>query len=179
MAGAAGMNASTPELSWWFWGLFAFVVVIGLGAAVTAPDPVTFGITDHQAAGTAARVDAIQTQWREGGVRPLAILAMIGDLVFIAIYGWGSWRAGRSFMPAGGRVRVIGAFIAAAALVFVLTDYTETVLQIIQLVADKGSDPLAASAATARPFKVIAWIVTFVGVPVALVMRRIDAGPLD
>ena len=60
-----------------------------------------------------------------------------------------------------------------------LTDYTETVLQIIQLVADKGSDSLAASAATVRPFKVIAWIVTFVGVPVALVMRRIDAGPLD
>ena len=80
------MNAAAPELRWWLWGLFAFVVVIGLGAAVTAPDPVTFGITDHQAAGTAARVDAIQTQWRDGGVRPLAILAMIGDLVVIAIY---------------------------------------------------------------------------------------------
>ena len=110
MAGAAGMNAAAPDLRWWFWGLFAFVVVIGLGAAVTAR-PGAFGITDPQAAGTAARVDAIQTQWRDGGVRPLAILAMISDLVFIAIYGWGSWRAGRSFMPAGGRVRVIGALL--------------------------------------------------------------------
>ena len=172
------MNAAAPELRWWFWGLFAFVVVIGLGAAVTAPDPVTFGITDHQAAGTAARVDVIQTQWRDGGVRPLAILAMIGDLVFIAIYGWGSWRAGRSFMPAGGRVRVIGAFIAAAALVFVLTDYTETVLQIIQLIADKGSDPLRVRRHRAA-LQGNRLIVTFVGVPVALVMRRIDAGPLD
>ena len=175
MAGAEGMNAAAPELRWWLWGLFAFVVVIGLGAAVTAPDPVTFGITDHQAAGTAARVDAIQTQWREGGVRPLAILAMIGDLVFIAIYGWGSWRAGRSFMPAGGRVRVIGAFIAAAALVFVLTDYTETLLQLAQLLRDAGSDQLAGIAATARPVKVAAWVVTFLGVIAAWLIRRFAA----
>ena len=146
---------------------------------MTAPDDVTLGIAEHQAAGTAARVDAIQAQWHTGGVRPLAVFAMFGDLVFIGIYGVGSWIAGRSFMRMGGTVRTIGAVVAAAALVFLLIDYTETLLQLAQLLRDAGSDRLAGIAATVRPIKIAAWAATFVGVVAAWLILRLLPQPLD
>ena len=142
---------------------------------MTAPDDVTLGIAEHQAAGTAARVDAIQAQWHAGGVRPLAVFAIFGDLVFIGIYGWGSWQAGRSFMAMPGSVRMIGMLVAISALIFLVTDYTETILQVIQLLREQGSDWMAAVAATVRPVKVIAWIATFGGVLIALAIRRFAA----
>jgi hypothetical protein len=169
------MSSTRPELGWWMWGLVAFAVVVALSLAVTAPADVTLGIAEHQAAATAARVDEIHAQWHAGGVRPLAIFAMFGDLVFIAIYGWGSWIAGRSFVAMGGIVRIVGAVVAAAAVVFVLTDYTETLLQLVQLLRDQGSDQLAGIAATARPVKVAAWVVTFLGVIAAWLIRRFAA----
>lgn len=167
------MTASAPKLRWWLWGLVAFAVVIGLSAAITSPASVTFGITDHQAAGTAARVNEIQGQWATGGVRTLAIVSMLGDLVFIGIYGWGSWLAGRSFMRLGGALGLLGGVIAVAALVFLLTDYCETLLQIVQLVGNEGSDTLAGIAATVQPVKIIAWIVTFFGILLALGWHRL------
>ena len=39
----------------------------------------------------------------------------------------------------GGVVRITGAVVAAAAVVFVLTDYTETLLQLVQLLRDEGA----------------------------------------
>lgn len=169
------MTPNDPKLRWWLWGLLAFAIVIALSLAITAPDEVTLGIAEHQAAASAARVDEIQAQWREGGVRTLAVVAMIGDLVFIGFYGWGSWLAGRSFMAMSGSVRMLGTLVAVAALVFLVTDYTETILQLIQLVRDAGSDWMAAVAATVRPVKVIAWIATFGGVLMALAIRRFGA----
>ena len=130
------MTAAGPRLRWWLLGLVAFAIVIALSAAITAPESVTFGIVDHQTAGSATRVDAIQSQWSAGGVRTLAIVSMLGDLVFIGIYGWGSWLAGRSFMAMGGLLRGLGAIIAAAAVVFLVTDYCETLLQLVQMIAD-------------------------------------------
>lgn len=169
------MTAARPDLRWWIWGLIAFAIVIGLSLAVTAPENVTLGIGEHQAAGSAARVDEIQAQWRGGGVRTLAIVAMLGDLVFIGIYAWGSWRAGRSFMVMRGSVRMLGTLVAIAAVVFLVTDYTETVLQFVQLLREEGSDWMAAVAATVRPVKIIAWIATFGGVLMALAIRRFGA----
>ena len=61
-------------------------------------------------------------------------------------------------------MRGLGVVIAGAAVVFLITDYLETILQLIQLVREQGSDWMAGTAATARPIKVAAWIVTFVGV---------------
>ncbi|MBO6768909.1 MAG: hypothetical protein JJ901_11500, partial [Erythrobacter sp.] len=116
------MREPKPNLRWWLWGLLAFVIVIALSMAVTHPESVTLGIAKHQAAGSAARVDEIQDQWREGGVRTLAIIAMLGDLVFIGIYGWGSWLAGRSFMAMRGSARMLGILIAISAIIFLVTD---------------------------------------------------------
>ncbi|WP_421991775.1 hypothetical protein [Qipengyuania sp.] len=169
------MREPKPNLRWWLWGLLAFVIVIALSMAVTHPESVTLGIAEHQAAGSAARVDEIQDQWREGGVRTLAIIAMLGDLVFIGMYGWGSWLAGRSFMAMRGSARMLGILIAISAIIFLVTDYTETILQVVQLLSEQGSDWMAAVAATVRPVKILAWIATFGGVLMALAIRRFGA----
>ncbi len=171
------MSEPKPNLRWWLWGLVGFAVVIVLSMAVMHPESVTLGIAEHQAAGSAARVDEIQGQWREGGVRTLAIIAMLGDLVFIGIYGWGSWLAGRSFMAMRGAARMLGMLIAISAITFLVTDYTETILQVVQLLSEQGSDWMAAVAATARPVKIVAWIATFGGVLMALAIRRFGAPP--
>ncbi|WP_417321417.1 hypothetical protein [Erythrobacter aureus] len=171
------MSEPKPNLRWWLWGLVAFAIVIVLSMAVMHPESVTLGIAEHQAAGSAARVDEIQGQWREGGVRTLAIIAMLGDLVFIGIYGWGSWLAGRSFMAMRGAARMLGMLIAISAITFLVTDYTETILQVVQLLSEQGSDWMAAVAATARPVKIVAWIATFGGVLMALAIRRFGAPP--
>lgn len=171
------MSEAKPNLRWWLWGLVAFAIVIVLSMAITHPESVTLGIAEHQAAGSAAQVDEIQGQWREGGVRTLAIIAMLGDLVFIGIYGWGSWLAGRSFMAMRGAARMLGMLIAISAITFLVTDYTETILQVVQLLSEQGSDWMAAVAATVRPVKIVAWIATFGGVLMALAIRRFGAPP--
>lgn len=156
----------------WLISLAVFAMVISVSSSITQGD-VTFGIIDHQAAGTAARVDEIQTQWREGGVRILAIVAMVGDLAWIWIYALGSYLVGRQFATLRqGVVRAIGMVICGAAAVFGITDYTETILQFIQLLGDKGNDTMAGIAATVQPIKVVAFIVSFVGILGALVMDR-------
>lgn len=177
MAWETGLTKPKPNLRWWLLGLLAFAIVIMLSMAVMRPESVTLGIAEHQAAGSAARVDEIQDQWRAGGVRTLAIVAMIGDLIFIGIYGWGSWLAGRSFMAMRGSARMLGILIAISAIIFLVTDYTETLLQLVQLLGEQGSDWMAAVAATVRPVKVAAWIATFGGVLMALAIRRFGAPP--
>ncbi|MBX7499952.1 hypothetical protein K3181_00670 [Qipengyuania sp. YG27] len=174
------MTGPKPDLRWWLWGLAAFGIVIALSVSITVfGDGVTWGIGEHQAAGSAARVDEIQTQWRAGGVRNLAIVAMLGDLVFIGIYGWGSWRAGRSFMAMPGALGLLGVLIAASAVVFVLCDYTETLLQLVQLLRERGSDAMAATAAAVRPIKSVAWLASFFGVLAALAIGRVGGRTLD
>ncbi len=163
-----------PVLRWWLigLGLFALVVALGMGLQQSS----AYGIVEHQLAGTAGRVDEIQAAWRADGVRWLAIVAMLADLVFIGVYGWGSWIAGRSFMAMGRkRLQWLGAFVAAGAAVFLLTDYVETVLQVIQLVRERGSDAMAQTAASVQQAKVAAFVVTFVGVIAGLLIRRFSA----
>ncbi len=158
------MTDVRPKLKLWLYGLVAFAIVIAVGIPLGI-EQVPGGILDHQSAGTAERVDQIQAAWAAAGLRTTAIIAMAGDLIFIGIYGWGSYVAGRSFSHIGpGLLRAIGLLVMAAAIVFLITDYLETTLQIIQLLRDQGSDWMAGTAATARPIKAAAWIVTFVGV---------------
>jgi hypothetical protein len=56
--------------------------------------------------------------------------------------------------------------------VFLLTDYTETICQFIQVMFDQGDNLLADTAATVKPFKTVAFLVTFIGLLVALLFRR-------
>lgn len=167
------MTSEKSDLRIWIWGLIAFAIVIALGATLDADTP--YGIVDHQSAGTAAQVDTIQSAWSEAGLRWLAMTAMVGDLIFIGIYSVGAWRAGRSFIRMGNfAVVLIGYQIALAAVVFCVTDYVETGLQFVQLVQDQGSDWMAGTAAFMQPIKIVAWVATFLGVIIALVVRRIS-----
>ncbi len=168
------MIRERPQIRLWLIGLAMFAVLIG--ASILRGDASEFGIVDHQTAGTAAQIDMIQADWRAAGIRNFAILSMIGDLLFIGVYGWGSYVAGRSFSRIGnGFLRAIGVAVAIAAIVFLVTDYIETILQLIQLLREQGSDWMAGTAATVQPIKVGAWIVTFIGVIVALGVWRFSS----
>jgi hypothetical protein len=168
------MKDHRPQLKFWLIGLAMFGALIALG--FVRGDASQYTILDHQAAGTAAMVDTIQADWRANGLRQLAIISMIGDLIFIGFYGCGAFIAGRSFSRIEtGLLRGLGVIIAGAAVVFLITDYVETILQLIQLLREQGSDWMAGTAATARPIKVAAWIVTFVGVLLSLGIWQLAA----
>lgn len=170
------MNGETAiEKGFWrYWlsGLLLFAVMIALNPLI-ANSVAPTGISDHQAAATAVRVDAIQLVWQADGVLSLARLSMAIDLVFIGVYSWGAWLGGKMLRaesaPGLGR---LGGAIMAAAVLFCLTDYIETIAQFIQVMQFKGSDALAGLAATVRPVKAVAFLVTFTGLLAALLLRR-------
>ena len=131
------------------------------------------GILAHQAAGTGRGIDLIQLAWAEAGLLERARYAMYGDIVFITVYGLGSWYGGLHFMQdAAPRVRRLGIMLVASAAIFIATDYAETFSQLIQLTQRQGSDTLAGIAAAVRPFKIAAWLATFLGVIAVFVVRR-------
>lgn len=157
---------------YWLTGLLLLAGMIALNPSISNP-VAPMGISDHQAAATALRVDAIQLVWQADGVLWIARLGMAIDLVFIGIYSRGAWLGGKAMrgenVPGLGR---IGIAIMAAAVLFCLTDYMETIAQFIQLAQLKGSDALAGLAATMRPVKAVAFLVTFIGLLAALLLRR-------
>ncbi len=170
MVGGTEMNVARVELKLWLIGLAAFAVVIALSAYLRAN---SIGIVEHQLAGTAERVNEIQAQWRADGMRGWAIVGMLSDLVFIGIYGVGAWIAGRSLAASGGGLlKAVGWVAAIAGAVFLLTDYVETILQVVQLIREAGSDGMAGTAAAMQTPKTLAWIVSFLGVIIGLVVRR-------
>ena len=59
-----------------------------------------------------------------------------------------------------------------AAFGFAITDYAETISQLIQAAVTGGDDRLASIAATVRPLKMVLFLVTFLGVLVGLAIRR-------
>ena len=131
------------------------------------------GISDHQAAGSAARVDAIQSGWMAAGVMKLAIASMAVDLLYIGVYGWGAFAGGRVFgaskMPALAR---LGKITMIATIGYCLADYAETICQFAQAAAMGGNDTLAWVAATARPIKSVLFLGTFFAILLALAVRR-------
>ena len=161
------------EVRWWLYGLLAFAIVLALSAPLQTYTE--YGIVAHQAAGSAAQVDRIQAVWSSAGLRPLGIAAMIGDLIFIGIYSFGSWKAGQSCRKLGTQLlRLLGGLICISAVVFCAADCIETTLQFVQMVQDKGSDWMAGTAAFAQPIKMLAWVVTFFGVIAALILVRFN-----
>lgn len=158
----------TKVLLYWLIGLASFAMTLALHTPLILT-AVPGGMLDHQAAGTAAEVDRIQAAWRMGGVSNEAAVAMISDLIFIVIYGIASLIAGLYLRRTGvAGLRMLGSLVSVAAVVFLLTDLTETTAQLIQLMNFRGTDDLASLAATVRPVKIAAWIATFIGVIVGL-----------
>lgn len=157
---------------YWLAGILLFALMIVMNPSISN-GPAPMGISDHQMAGTAAKIDAIQGQWQADGVLWLAQLSMAIDLVFIAVYAWGAWLGGKVMrVSEAPTARRLGVLIMAAAAVFLVTDYAETISQFIQVMQVKGSDRLAGAAATAQPIKTLSWLITFVGLLMALAFRR-------
>lgn len=159
-------------LVWWGGGLLAFAIVIWLHLPL-AIEAVPGGILVHQRAPDAATVDAIQSAWRSAGVMNEAAVAMIGDLLFIGIYGIGCVLAGLHFRAREQVVlRALGWSALLSGVVFLVADYGETIAQFIQLMRFEGDDGLAALASSLRPIKEVGWIGGFLAVILALAAER-------
>lgn len=157
---------------YWLAGLLILAAMIAMNPWFTN-EVSPWGIRDHQAAGTAVRVDAIQGAWQAAGVMNLARFGIALDLIYIGIYSFGSYCGGKLF--AGSErpsLRRLGWVIIAAAIIVGVADYTETICQFIQAMTFQGSDLLAGIAATAQPIKSIAFLTTFFGLLAALAVRR-------
>jgi hypothetical protein len=159
---------------WRFWlgGLLLLALMIAMNP-LFANEVSPWGIRDHQAAGTAARVDAIQLAWVAGGVMGWARLGIAIDLVYIGVYSFGAWCGGRLFAASkSAALRRLGWVIVACSIILGIADYLETTCQFIQAMTLRGDDMLAGIAATAQPIKSIAFLVTFFGLLAALFLRR-------
>lgn len=167
------MNVLRRSFLWAFWGgLAAFAVAIYLHIPLIT-EGVPGGIGDHQAAPDAATVNAIQNSWRRDGLWNQAALAMIADLIFIGIYGVGCVLGGLYFRTLEQRLlRILGWVALVSGIIFLATDYGETIAQIIQLWSFKGDDLLARLASTLQPIKTVTFLSALLAVIVALIMER-------
>jgi hypothetical protein len=159
-----------------FWRFWLFGILLLAAQIVTnvwlVTEATPLGMSDHQAAGNAVRVEAIHAGWAAAGVMDLAIYSMELDLIFIGVYAWGAFAGGRMFAASPQAMTArLGKVIMVAAVGFALADYAETISQLIQAAVTGGHDMLATVAATARPVKMILFLVTFLGVLVALAIR--------
>lgn len=159
---------------WRFWlaGLLILAAMIAMNPWFTnAVSP--WGIRDHQSAGSALRVDAIQAAWQAAGVMNLARLGMAIDLVYIGVYSFGTYCGGRLFARSGkASIRRLGWVIVAASFIVGIADYVETICQFVQAMTFAGDDRLAYIAAVAQPVKSTAFLTTFFGLLAALFLRR-------
>lgn len=167
---------STLERNFWrYWlgGLLLLTLIIAMNPWFSN-DVSPWGISDHQAAATAVRVDAIQEAWRSAGVLGLARVSIVIDLIYIAVYSFGAYCGGRLFAQSQKlALRRLGWVIVAGAIIVGIADYIETICQFIQIMTLKGSDRLAGVAVTAKPIKSTAFLITFIGLLTALFVRRI------
>jgi hypothetical protein len=157
---------------YWLGGLLLLALMIVMNTWLSN-DISQWGIRDHQSAGTAQRVNAIQNAWQAAGVLGLARLSIAIDLVYIAIYSYGVYCGGRLFANAANSgLQSLGRSVVIAAIVLGLADYTETLCQFVQAMQFRGNDNLARIAVTAQPVKSIAFLTTFIGIMAGLIMRR-------
>ena len=159
-------------LTWWLGGLAIFAVSLMIHSPL-AIEAVPGGILDHQAASNAARVNTIQSAWDEAGLMGQARMAMLSDLLFILVYSFGALNGGRYFRAKSHAGLVALGWIALlSATVFLITDFTETLLQVYQAVRFEGSDTLAFIASSMGPVKVASFLISFGVLIVALLWER-------
>ena len=159
---------------WTFWlvGILLLAAQIVMNVwLVTDASPL--GMSDHQAAVSAGRVNIIHTGWAASGVMDLAIYSMELDLMFIVVYAWGAFAGGRMFAASSHAMLArLGKVVMFAAIGFAISDFAETISQLVQAAGAGGVDLLANIAAKMRPIKMILFLVTFFGLLVALGILR-------
>ena len=157
---------------YWLGGLLILAIMIAMNPWFSN-EVSPWGIRDHQSAGSALRIDAIQAAWQAAGVMNLARFGIALDLVYIGVYSFGAYCGGRLFAQSEKlSLRRLGWVIVAAALILCVADYVETLSQFVQAMTFKGSDLLAGIAATAQPIKSTAFLSSFFGLLAALLLRR-------
>ena len=157
---------------YWLGGLLILAIMIAMNPWFSN-EVSPWGIRDHQSAGTALRIDAIQAAWQAAGVMNLARFGIALDLVYIGVYSFGAYCGGRLFAQSEKlSLRRLGWVIIAAALIVCVADYVETLSQFVQAMTFKGSDLLAGIATTAQPIKSTAFLTSFFGLLAALLLRR-------
>lgn len=159
---------------WRFWlgGLLILAIMIAMNPWFVS-DVSPWGIRDHQSAGSAMRVDAIQAAWQEAGVMDMARWAIALDLVYIAVYSFGAYCGGRMFRAADKpALQRLGWMIMIAAIIVGVGDYIETICQFIQALRFASDDGLAEIAAAAQPIKSTAFLISLFGILTALFIRR-------
>lgn len=159
---------------WIFWigGLLIFGGLVATGGTLQT-DVAPAGILDHQAAGTAVAVDAIQQSWADAGVLDRAQVGMLADLLFIGLYTIGGIIGGRLIWQYGHSpaLKKLGLFVVVSYFLFGLSDYTETLSQLVQLLMMSGSDVLAGIAAFAQPIKIASFLAGTIAMIAALIWR--------
>ena len=159
-------------LIWWIGGLLAFAAALALHIPLIT-EGVPGGIVDHQAAPDASTVNAIQHSWRMDGLWGHAVIAMVSDLVFIGIYGTGCVLGGLYYRSKpGSLLRTLGWAALVSGIVFLFTDYGETIAQFVQLLQFAGDDRLAGLASSLRPLKMLTWSLAFLALLAALLADR-------
>jgi len=160
---------------WTLWGsglgVFALIVMSsGLLQTEVAP----LGIIDHQAAGSAERIDEIQQSWRAAGVLTAARWSMIADFFFITLYGLGGIIGGRLIWREGynPNLKKLGLLSIISYAIFWICDYIETGAQFYQLVQFRGSDFLAETAAIAQPVKMVFFTLALLSTILCLIWLR-------
>ena len=147
-----------------FWLLYviawAMLIWMGIKSGEIAAAAAPYSIASHQAAGDAATVDAIQLRWQQAGQYPLAKFSMWVDIVFIAFAMLSGLLGGRLIQQRAGNqaLQALAILVMAIWVVAGVTDYAETIPQLIQVSMQRGSDSLAALAAAMRPIKNLAYI---------------------
>lgn len=170
------MASKRAFMIWFFGGLAIFAVSIFLHAPLTV-EGVPGGILDHQSAPDAATVDAIHAAWQAAGVYGQAKLAMVSDLIFIGVFGIGCVLGGQYYRrAAASSLRVLGWVALFSGIAFLITDYGETIAQIMQLQANAGRDGLASFASSLGPVKSLSWLGGFVSLIAALILERFKRG---
>jgi hypothetical protein len=158
---------------YWLGGLLLLAFMIAMNPWLSN-DVSSWGIRDHQAAGTALRIDAIQNAWAAAGVLDLARLSIAIDLIYIAVYSFGAYCGGRLFADhANSGIKRLGWLIIIAAIILGFADYIETICQFTQAIQFKGNDTMAMIAAKAQPIKSLAFLATFLGILAGLFLRQI------
>jgi len=174
MEGGMTSGSRIERNFWRFWigGLLILAIMIAMNPQFVN-DVSPWGIRDHQSAGSARRIDAIQAAWQAAGVMDIARWAIALDLIYIAVYSFGAYCGGQMFRreetPA---LRRLGWMILAAAITVCVADYIETICQFIQALRFAGDDQLAEIAAAAQPIKSTAFLISLLGILTALVVRR-------
>ncbi|MDG5747343.1 hypothetical protein P8Q88_04050 [Qipengyuania sp. XHP0207] len=114
----------------WVGGLVIIITLVSQNDQLVT-QLVPRGMVDHQAAGTADRVDQIHRSWVELGSMRFARIAMIFDLLFIVIYSIGGMVGGMLIrrQTRSAMLKTLGSVVFFAYAAFGVLDFIETACQ--------------------------------------------------